>query len=447
MVDLNDQGLRRQNALNDITETTGLVFLGLTIGCARCHDHKFDPIRQADFYRLQAFFTPARFRDDYPIASAAERAALRAARRRPGKARSPRSQAAILRLETPVRDGARARAAAGADRRGGRRVPASPRRSGRPTEVRLVYEAAGQGRPRSSPTDWPRLLDGPRRRAARRCRPGSSTAAEGGPAAPAPGPGHRRDRARRRRRPTSCSAATSRPGGPRSRPAFPAVLAPEAVAPTIEPDRASRPAAARPWPTGSTRPDHPLTARVMVNRLWQHHFGRGIVATPSDFGTMGDEPTPPRAARLAGDRVRRAGLEPQGDAPADGHQRRPIASRRRPTRRPRTPTPRTRCSGGTTRRRLDGEAIRDALLAVSGPAEPGAGRPRRLPRAARRADQAEQQGRDLARLRRRPRTATAAASTSSSGATSATPSSRRSTAPTPTRAARAGRSPRSPPRP
>ena len=58
MVDLNDQRLRRQNALDDITETTGLVFLGLTIGCARCHDHKFDPIPQTDYYRLQAFFAP-----------------------------------------------------------------------------------------------------------------------------------------------------------------------------------------------------------------------------------------------------------------------------------------------------------------------------------------------------------------------------------------------------
>src|SRR5688572_20002979 len=47
---------RRQEILNDITDTVGSVFLGLTVGCARCHDHKTDPFSQADYYKLQAFF-------------------------------------------------------------------------------------------------------------------------------------------------------------------------------------------------------------------------------------------------------------------------------------------------------------------------------------------------------------------------------------------------------
>src|SRR5579884_1406065 len=47
---------RRQEILNDMTDTTSLAFLGLTVGCARCHDHKFDPISQKDYYRFQAFF-------------------------------------------------------------------------------------------------------------------------------------------------------------------------------------------------------------------------------------------------------------------------------------------------------------------------------------------------------------------------------------------------------
>ncbi|MDQ2950482.1 MAG: DUF1549 domain-containing protein, partial [Acidobacteriota bacterium] len=55
--------LRRQELLNDITDTVGATFLGLTYGCARCHDHKFDPILHKDYYRLQAFFANTRIED------------------------------------------------------------------------------------------------------------------------------------------------------------------------------------------------------------------------------------------------------------------------------------------------------------------------------------------------------------------------------------------------
>ena len=62
---------RRQEILDDVTDVTGQVFLGLTFGCARCHDHKFDPILQTDYFRLQAFFAPMRPRDDVPALPAA----------------------------------------------------------------------------------------------------------------------------------------------------------------------------------------------------------------------------------------------------------------------------------------------------------------------------------------------------------------------------------------
>src|SRR6266542_348483 len=58
---------RRQEILNDITDTVGSVFTGLTYGCARCHDHKFDPILQADYYRLQAFFANTAAKDDVAL--------------------------------------------------------------------------------------------------------------------------------------------------------------------------------------------------------------------------------------------------------------------------------------------------------------------------------------------------------------------------------------------
>ncbi len=67
---------QRNNILNDITDVTGQVFFGLTIGCARCHDHKYDPILQADYFRMQAFFAALALVDDEPLATGAERAAF-----------------------------------------------------------------------------------------------------------------------------------------------------------------------------------------------------------------------------------------------------------------------------------------------------------------------------------------------------------------------------------
>ena len=53
----------RHEVLNEQTDSLGAIFLGLTVGCARCHDHKFDDISQADYYRLQAFLAAAQEND------------------------------------------------------------------------------------------------------------------------------------------------------------------------------------------------------------------------------------------------------------------------------------------------------------------------------------------------------------------------------------------------
>ena len=66
-----------------------------------------------------------------------------------------------------------------------------------------------------------------------------------------------------------------------------------------------------------TRGDNPLSTRVIVNRAWQSHFGRGLAASASDFGRLGEAPTPPRAPRLADGPIRPGGLEAQAPPPDD----------------------------------------------------------------------------------------------------------------------------------
>jgi Protein of unknown function (DUF1553)/Protein of unknown function (DUF1549) len=338
--------------------TSPLTFLGLTMGCARCHDHKFDPISQVDFYRLQAFFTPARFRDDYPILAPADRAALEA-KLDDWKRSMAETQARILAIEAPARSKLAPGRPPGVDDQVIAAWEKDP--ADRSTEeVALVFEAASKdGRikekilvealePDQKSHRTKLLAELDRRKKARPTPPRMARVIdEAGPKAP---PTYLR-----RRGDYSLK-------GPEVQPGFPAVLA--SAEPEIPPlPRSSgRRASLAAW---LTRPDHPLTTRVIVNRLWQQHFGRGLVATPSDFGLMGEAPSHPELLdRLALELVDRGWslkaihrlivtsaiyrqsskkLDPEAQADPDD-----------------------RLLWRHARRRLDGEAIRDALLAVSG---------------------------------------------------------------------------------
>src|SRR5262249_22145973 len=96
-----DPAVRRQSELTEITGTVGSVFLGLTIGCARCHDHKFDPLPTTDYYRLQSFFAAAQL-VEVPIAAAAEVASYEAARKAAQEQTAPQRDR-MAAIEAPFR--------------------------------------------------------------------------------------------------------------------------------------------------------------------------------------------------------------------------------------------------------------------------------------------------------------------------------------------------------
>ena len=119
----------------------------------------------------------------------------------------------------------------------------------------------------------------------------------------------------------------------------------------------------------------------MVNRLWQNHFGRGIVATPSDFGTQGAEPIHPELLDwLATEFVARGwSLKAMHRLMVTSATYRQSST---PTAKTLDDDPENTLFSRMSRRRLEGEAVRDALLAVSGRARPAGRRPERLPRPA-----------------------------------------------------------------
>ncbi len=247
----------RFDQLDDMVKTIGTSMLGLSIHCARCHDHKFDPISQVDYTRMVAFLTPSkpyvRGQDDsisVVLASESERkrhADLESAVQRHVAAINARIEA----LRTPHREAVRGM-------EGDETTLADARMSGPEKALKSSLEKDIARLERYRPRGLPMVL-------------GLTDASATSPETHV------------------MTRGDAHKPGKVVAPGFPSRIDPNP--PTITPTAAGttgrRLALAR-W---IARPDNPLTARVMVNRLWQHHFGRGLVSTPSDFGAMGEEPT------------------------------------------------------------------------------------------------------------------------------------------------------------
>lgn len=368
-----DPVVDRYDQLDDVLDATATTFMGLSIRCARCHDHKYEPLSQRDYTRMLAIFEPLqRPRDgrtdlDRHVGTADELATYR-----DGMAQADTKVSQLQQQIDTMRSAIQERALSGATELPEEVVAA----------LRTPVDERSQEQEKLIAEHRPHLEEEMQRSMAEDERVqlaawdeeiGSTNAArpeepprayiwyEDGPSAPVAHLFERGD-----------------PHQPRDEVpvGHPAVLV-DAPPPSAEPTDHStgrRLQLAR-WLASI---DHPLTARVFVNRLWQHHFGVGMVGTVNDFGLMGDAPTHPElldwlASELMTGQWRVKPLQRMivtshayrvAAVPADQNDGRDAEGEKLSLWRP---------------RRLEAEAIRDAMLAASGDLNLQAGGPSVFP--------------------------------------------------------------------
>jgi len=267
--------------LNDITDTTADVFLGLGLQCARCHDHKFDPLLQRDYYRLQAFFAPLDPRDGTPVLTPKEVAA-RQVRQDAWETATAGVRQRMAEIQAPELEASREQAVAIFPPET-RDILAKPAAERSPLEKQRAALAW-----RQVLYEWDHVdarIKGQAKEQLTRLRqelaafdalkpeplPTAQTAADIGPDAP------------------PLTIPRREAEGPVA-PGFPSLLAPEPAVIKALPQSTGRRRALAAW---LADPDNPLVARVMVNRVWQQHFGHGLSGTTSDFGRLGERPSHP----------------------------------------------------------------------------------------------------------------------------------------------------------
>jgi cytochrome c553 len=302
----------------EAVDMTGSAFLGLTVGCARCHDHKFDPIKQKDYYSLTAFFSGSEERE-VPIVD--RMTIYEYTRHETLWVAAEQLAAKIRRID---------------ERASGEQRELTP--AERDERTTLLAELGKAYMRAPKPVDKANLL----------------VHTENVPPTYVLNRGDWQNK------------------GPEVKPSFPAAL--HDGKPIVEPKDHFIPQRRKALAEWMTSKDNPLFARVMVNRLWQWHFGEGIVATPNDFGRQGALPSDPELLDwlatefvdngysvkqmhrliLTSDTYRRSSKAVEANDRID---------------------PENRYLWRMNRKRLEAEAVRDAMLSVSGEINLKAGGP------------------------------------------------------------------------
>jgi hypothetical protein len=357
-----DKAELRQEWLTEVMFGVGNGVMGLTVGCARCHDHKFDPIPQADFYRLQAFFA-ASDNYDYRKPTKEQEDAFHAATKAHKEKLQP-IQDQIKAIEKPYQERLKAEKKAALESVFANALAKDDKL--RTEEEKQIAKDAQ----RMLVVQWEELVaslspeDKAKRAALRRQmheinlyepEPIPKALAVNDILKPIP-PMH-----------VLRGGDWRRPGA-EVQPAFLSVIEGKGNEPEIKPigNSPGRRLALARW---LTRTDHPLTARVMVNRLWHHHFGRGIVATPNDFGRNGQQPTHPELLDwLAIEFVEGGSLQATPWSMKRIHKLMVTSAtyRQSSSFKSQPLDPDNKLLWRMNRQRLDAEAIRDAVLAVNG---------------------------------------------------------------------------------
>jgi len=359
---------RRQELLNDVTDTVGSAFMAMTVGCARCHDHKFDPILHKDYYRLQAFFANTRAEDNLVLASAERKESWE--RRNAAweeKTAAIRSEmAAILRpklaalykesfdkFPDEIRDAVN--------------TAASERT---PIQWHMYYKV----KPQISPTD---AAAAAKLRGAEQQRYAElkKELARFDSIKPDPLPVAQAmiDNAEQSPKTHVLAVGVYDAYQDEVEPGFLSILDPSnaKIVPLSGLHSSGRRTALAQW---LSSPSNPLTARVMVNRIWLHHFGRGISNSPNDFGVMGERPSHRELLDWLSAQFVKDGWSMKkmhrrillSNAWQQSSQFRQAAA---------DTDPGNKLLWRFNRQRLEGEIIRDSMLQVSGLLSPKMGGP------------------------------------------------------------------------